>query len=50
MKADPNFNPFAKDPEAEIKRRLVNGKKISREEFFKRLKEIRESVQKRSDS
>jgi hypothetical protein len=34
-------NPFAKDPEAELARRLKDAKPLTREEFFKRLQEIR---------
>lgn len=42
---NPNFpkNPFAKDPEAELAKRLKNAKTLTREEFFKRLEEIRKA-------
>lgn len=36
-------NPFAKDPEAELARRLKNAKTLTREEFVKRLEEIRKN-------
>lgn len=33
-------NPFAKDPEAELDRRLKHAKSLTREEFLKRMEEI----------
>lgn len=50
MKPEPNFNPFSKDPEAELKRRLLHGKKITKEELFKRIKEAGEKVEKQPKS
>lgn len=46
MNTEPQENPFAKDPEAELARRLKHAKPLTREEFFKRLEEI----QKKSKS
>ncbi len=33
-------NPFTKDPEAELAKRLKHAKSLTREEFLKRLEEI----------
>lgn len=40
MKTKLSQNPFAKDPEAELARRLKHAKSLTREEFLKRLEEI----------
>jgi hypothetical protein len=50
MKLESNFNPFSKDPEAELKRRLPQGKKITKAELFKRIKEAGENVEKQPKS
>ncbi|SEJ66261.1 hypothetical protein SAMN05192553_107151 [Cyclobacterium xiamenense] len=42
-------NPFAKDPEAELARRLKYAQPLTREEFAKRLEEIRKKA-KRSEN
>ncbi|SMD45353.1 hypothetical protein SAMN00777080_4002 [Aquiflexum balticum DSM 16537] len=36
-------NPFAKDPEAELAKRLKHAKSLTREEFLKRLEEIQKN-------
>lgn len=50
MKLESNFNPFSKDPESELKRRLIHGKKITKEELFKRIKETGGNVEKQPKS
>lgn len=37
-------NPFANDLEAELARRLKHAKRLTKEEFAKRLEEIRKKV------
>jgi hypothetical protein len=46
MDSKSNSNPFFQDPEAELARRLKFAKPLTREEFFKRLEEIRKKSQK----
>lgn len=46
MKSNADQNPFSQDPEAELARRLKFAKTLTREEFFKRLEEIRKKSPK----
>jgi hypothetical protein len=40
MNIEQSENPFAKDPEAELAKRLKHAKSLTREEFLKRLEEL----------
>jgi len=42
-------NPFVKDPEAELARRLKHAKSLTREEFFKRLEELQKKSKDSGD-
>lgn len=44
MKTELPNNPFAKDPEAELAKRLKHAKPLTREEFLKRLEEIQKQA------
>lgn len=42
MSKEEKKDPFLTNPEEELQRRLKHSKRLSREEFFERLKEIKE--------
>ncbi|MEX2566245.1 MAG: hypothetical protein WD431_09905 [Cyclobacteriaceae bacterium] len=49
MNPIPPQNPFAKDPEAELARRLKHAKSLTREEFLQRLEEIQKKTRKKNN-